>query len=136
MHLENPARTFDIDASKYVPVYAYEFNDPNSPGILPPVSFPLLAAHTHEIQYVWPGWKGVFPGQVAPFTNAQQNLSKDMIRAWGTFAEKGAPASSWPNFTQANNRWVSLQVGQSPVISNFGDDHKCSLWDSFRNPNV
>ena len=92
------AHNFNVDASKYVPVWAAEFNDPNSPGILPRVSFPLLASHTHEIQYIFPGWKGAFEGEVTPLTQQQEKLAKNMRRIWGTFAEKGG-LPTWPRVT-------------------------------------
>jgi para-nitrobenzyl esterase len=125
-----PARNMNLAASKYVPVYAFEFNDPNSPSNRPPVSFPLRAAHTHELQYLFPGWKGTFTGEVPPLTSGQQNLAKDMRRYWATFAKKGAPSSHWPNVTNRRELWGSLQVPKSVVINNFRRDHRCDLWNS------
>ena len=50
-----PARLLDQALSRYVPVFAYEFNDEGAPEIfLPPVSFPYGAAHGSELQYFFP----------------------------------------------------------------------------------
>ena len=49
-----PALTVDNSVSKYVPTFAYEFNDENAPErFLPPVSFPYGAAHASELQYLF-----------------------------------------------------------------------------------
>jgi para-nitrobenzyl esterase len=125
-------RSFDVDASKYVRVYALEFNDPNSPGILPPTSFPLLASHTHEIQYIFPRWKGVFEGDVTPLTPQQEQLAKEMRRIWANFAEQGVLEPRKPPFTKDNQLVISLETPYIRIISDFRKDHKCDLWDSVR----
>lgn len=125
-------RSFDIDASKYVPVFAVEFNDPKSPGILPAVSFPLLASHTHELQYIFPGWKGTYKGQVEPFTSKQEQLAKEMRRVWATFAEKGTLSPEFPPVTLKSDPVVSLEPGGLKVIFDFSKVHRCDLWDSIR----
>ena len=49
-----PALAVDLDASKFVPVHAYEFSDENAPErFLPPLGFPYGAAHASEIQYLF-----------------------------------------------------------------------------------
>jgi len=123
-------RSYDVDASKYVPVYAFEFNDPNAPGILPPVSFPLLASHTHEIQYIFPGWKGVYEGQVPPLTRNQQKLAKEMRGIWAQFARTGA--LPYPRLKYGKDVVTSLEIPRSRTITTFNADHKCSLWNSIR----
>jgi para-nitrobenzyl esterase len=41
-------------AASGVPVYAYEFDDPNAPMALqPPASYPFLSYHAAEIQYLF-----------------------------------------------------------------------------------
>ena len=107
-------RSFDVDASKYVRVYAFEFNDPNSPeNVFPPVSFPYLAAHTHEIPYIFPGWKGASPNPAKPLSQQQENLAKEMRKLWGTFADKGVLPSNVPQFTKANPLVLSLEIPNS-----------------------
>jgi len=48
-----PALAVNLDASKFVPVHAYEFSDENAPErFLPPLGFPYGAAYASEIQYL------------------------------------------------------------------------------------
>ena len=48
------ALTAEESLSRYVPVYAYEFNDENAPELfLPPVGFPYGAAHASELPYLF-----------------------------------------------------------------------------------
>jgi para-nitrobenzyl esterase len=142
-------RSFDVDASKYVRVYAAEFNDPNSPeNVLPPVSFPYLAAHTHEIQYIFPGWKGASPNPATPLNPQQEDLAKDMRRLWGAFADKGVVPSNrgegydpradenvpdLPHLTKDKELVISLEIPQIRVITDFNQVHRCDLWNSIRN---
>ena len=59
-----PALTIDQTVSKFVPTFAYEFNDENAPeNFLPPVSFPYGAAHASEIQYIMDLPTAAFPGR-------------------------------------------------------------------------
>jgi carboxylesterase type B len=48
------ALTAEESMARYVPVYAYEFNDENAPELfLPPAGFPYGAAHASELQYLF-----------------------------------------------------------------------------------
>jgi para-nitrobenzyl esterase len=44
--------------SQWVPLYAYEFRDRNAPWYFPPLSFPHGAAHTIDLQFLFPLWHG------------------------------------------------------------------------------
>lgn len=125
-------RSFNIDASKFVTVYAGEFNDPDSPGILPAVSFPLGASHTHELQYIFPGWKGVYHGKVAAFTPEQARLAKDMRTLWATFASTGKLPEQFMATTRTQDPVISMQPSGITMIDNFADVHKCGFWNSVR----
>jgi para-nitrobenzyl esterase len=126
-------RNFDVDASKYVEVYAAEFNDPTSAeAVLPPVSFPYLAAHTHEIPYIFPGWKGASPTPPPPLNPQQAKLAREMRKLWATFAEKGA-LPGYPTLTKTREAVISLEIPKFRVTEDFSDVHKCKLWNSFRN---
>ncbi|NTJ11558.1 carboxylesterase/lipase family protein [Rhizobium lusitanum] len=125
-------RSFNIDASKFVTVYAGEFNDPNSPGILPAVSFPLRASHTHEIQYIFPGWRGVHKGNVAPFTPEQVRLASAMRKLWATFASTGALPADFSPTTRQDDPVISMEPSGIKLIRNFAETHKCAFWDAIR----
>ncbi|WP_157995623.1 carboxylesterase/lipase family protein [Peristeroidobacter soli] len=126
-------RNFDIDASRYVRVYAAEFNDPTSPEIsLPNVSFPYLAAHTHEIPYIFPGWSGGAADAAPPLNRQQEKLAMNMRRIWAGFARKGS-LDDLPPLTENNESVISLQLDGIRVIDDFSKAHHCELWNAIRN---
>src|SRR5215472_6400549 len=105
-----PALTIDQSVSRFVPTFAYEFNDENAPELfLPPVSFPYGAAHASEIQYVMDLPTAAFPGTLS----AQQlQLAAAMKGYWTDFAKLGFPASSgtpfWSLFNNLTQKMQSL----------------------------
>jgi carboxylesterase type B len=75
-----PALTVDESLSKYVPTYAYEFNDQNAPErYLQPVGFPYDAAHESEVQYLFSLQDTPFPGVL---TGPRQQLAAAMKQYW------------------------------------------------------
>lgn len=121
--------TLQIDhlTSAYVPTYAYELADENSPmPFLPPVSFPYGSTHSSELQYLF--------DPVNPAFDADQlKLSEAMIRAWTTFARTGKPgphcSNAWPPFDGAT---IESLVPPSPTqTTGFAADHHCAFWGSF-----
>lgn len=117
--------------SQYVPTYMYEFNDENAPlGALPPVSFPLGAYHSAEIQYLF-NQQGI----PAPFTTDQQQLSDTMIAYWTQFAASGNPnlpnTPNWPPYNAQTDLVQSMAPPTPSVESDFDADHKCSsFWNT------
>jgi para-nitrobenzyl esterase len=115
--------------SNYVPTFAYEFNDENSPyGLyLPSISFPWGAAHGLELPYLFN-----LDSYPAPLTPAQQHLSDAMISYWTTFAYTGNPNSEstplWSPYSAGSDEFQSMIPPAPTVESNFDADHKCSLW--------
>ncbi len=80
------------DLSRHVPVFAYEFNDPNAPalgvpGVLGPGSngsgFTTASQHAAELQYIF--------NFGAAFTTAQATLATDMKTYWANFVKSGDP---------------------------------------------
>jgi len=136
------ARKADLSLSKYVPTYTYEFNDDKAPSFspflpapLPPLSFPLGAAHGVELEYLFDlSAFGITP----KFTGKQQKLSDTIIDYWTQFAKTGNPnsekAPNWPLYIGAGGQFESL-IAPKPAAesdSTFDTDHKCSsLWDTF-----
>jgi para-nitrobenzyl esterase len=112
-----------------VPVYSFEFNDPNAPMTLqPPVSFPYRAYHASEIQYL-------FEVPAATLTSAQRDLANTMVAQWVRFARTGAPAVpggvAWPTYGAAENVLSLAPTGTGAgtvLINNFAATHRCSVW--------
>jgi para-nitrobenzyl esterase len=134
-----PARKADQLLSKFVPTYAYEFDDENAPppqaafgGLL---TFPLGAYHTAELLYLFKGNSlvAVVNGTLSP---KQLRLSHAMISYWTQFAKTGDPNSSgepvWSPYRASTDEFQSL-IPPTPVVeSNFDADHQCStFWDTF-----
>jgi|HubBroStandDraft_1064217.scaffolds.fasta_scaffold00040_31 para-nitrobenzyl esterase len=122
-----PALTLDQLASKFVPVFAYEFADENAPELfLPPTTFPYGAAHASEIQYLF-----ALP-QTASYTAAQLTLSETMDRYWTSFASEGAPdfavVPGWPRFSARLGNFQSLVPSTPTQTVDFATDHNCAFW--------
>jgi para-nitrobenzyl esterase len=120
------AVTAEDDLSKYVPTYAYEFNDENAPELfLPSFGFPYGAAHASEIQYLFDLSNVAYPATLSP---AQQQLAQAMQRDWTNLAKSGAPAARWPQYTASGQQTLSLVPPSPQVETNFAAEHNCSFW--------
>ncbi len=77
------------DLSRHVPVFAYEFNDPNAPstaGVPGPGSngsFTTASQHAAELQYIF--------NFGSNFTPAQATLATQMKTYWANFVKTGNP---------------------------------------------
>jgi para-nitrobenzyl esterase len=125
-----PALTIDQSVSKFVPTFAYEFNDENAPeNFLPPVSFPYGAPHASEIQYLMDLPTAAFPGTL---TAAQQQLATTMKSYWTNFAKRGYPASFgspfWPLFNSLTQQMESLVPPTPQTETDFASTHNCAFW--------
>jgi para-nitrobenzyl esterase len=132
------ARIADQSLAKFVPTYAYEFNDENAPpaqslfgGLL---TFPLGAYHSSELQYLFPGID-VF-GLSVTLSSQQMHLSDAMVSYWTQFAKKGDPNASgeplWSPYIASTDEFQSLIPPVPVVESNFDSSHQCStFWDTF-----
>lgn len=127
------ARTSTRLLAQHVPVYAFEFNDPNPPQLfLPPVSFPYGAYHSSEIQYVLGVRPSLPPALVPPFTPEQERLSDHMVNYWGSFAKRGNPngfgSPLWRRYDPATDVVQSLLPPTPTTKSDFAADHMCGFW--------
>ncbi|MCW8196004.1 carboxylesterase family protein [Proteobacteria bacterium 005FR1] len=116
--------------SEHVPVYGYEFADPNAPMTsLPPVSFPFGAAHTTEIQYLMDVQNGL-----PPLLNAeQQTLAGHMVNYWSNFAKYSSPngwgSPFWIRFGEQFELLMSLEPPTPELTSDFAARHQCDFWN-------
>ena len=128
-----PALSADLSLTKFVPLFAYEFNDENAPqDFLPPVTFPYGAAHASELQYLFS-----LPVTVPrpPLNANQEDLSDAMVRYWTNFAKAGTPNSfgvpTWQEFDAALDDMQSLVPPTPTGETNFAIAHHCAFWTAF-----
>jgi para-nitrobenzyl esterase len=120
------ALTADQSLARYVPTYAYEFNDENAPELfLPPAGFPYGAAHASELPYLFGQTAIPHP---AGFSAAQLQLAAAMKQDWTNLAKTGVPAPGWPRFTATSQRMLSLIPPAPQVETNFAAQHHCAFW--------
>jgi para-nitrobenzyl esterase len=114
--------------------YAYEFSDPSPPndfGIK--FTFPLGAAHSTELQYVF----GKVPLlDITPsFKPDQAALSAQMMRYWTHFAATGTPnggtAPHWPRFAGSAASQLQELIPRATAPQTeaaFAAFHQCAFW--------
>jgi para-nitrobenzyl esterase len=120
------ALTAEQSLARYVPTFAYEFNDEHAPELfLPPAGFPYGAAHASELPYLF-GQTAV--PHAAGFSAAQLQLAAAMKRDWTNLAKTGIPAAGWPRFTGTSQRMLSLVPPAPQVETDFAAQHHCAFW--------
>ena len=122
-------------------MYAYEFSDPSPPDDynLTTLTFPLGAAHSTELQYVFQRIPAL--DTVPPFSSAQLALSDQMIAYWTRFAATGSPdrrrpagsgrpAPDWPRFSASRPDIQELVPGATAPepAARFAAAHNCGFW--------
>jgi para-nitrobenzyl esterase len=127
-----PALSIDQSLSRFVPTFAYEFNDQNAPeDFLPPIGFPYGAAHASEIQYLMALPTAAFPGTLSA---PQQQLAAIMKEYWTDFAKHGFPSSPgtpfWPLFSTLAQKMQSLVPSVPQTETDFANEHNCPFWTS------
>lgn len=135
------ARRFDQLWSKYVPVYAYQFDDETAPSYLGKASYPTRAFHTSELLYLFPLFHG---GQGTPhlLNEAQEQLSDELVGWWTNFARTGDPNAGadaklrWQKYSSGSDDVFLITQKNSHMTTGYGEqaypDHMkndCALWD-------
>lgn len=122
--------------SKWTPVYAYEFDYRNAPYYFPALpDFQPLAAHTIDIQFLFPLWHGGILGVSHPLNAQETTLSDQLVAAWTKFAASGNPNgngdSPWPRFTGQSPRLLSQNIPLTTYTqTQFATQHQCAFWNT------
>lgn len=130
-----PALRVNTDLSQHVPVYAYEFNDPQAvTTIKAPSDLPGLGSY-HSASLVY-----AFQTPVAgladssDFSPAQQTLSDHFSGAWANFVRSGNPnpagQTDWQVFDPARQNVQTFTPAGVQESTTFATEHKCSFWQS------
>jgi para-nitrobenzyl esterase len=121
------------------PVYGYEFTYQSAPYYFPKMpGFQPLAAHTIDIQFLFPSYHGgnlgvsLDPASGLPRgLNAQETrLSDQLVAAWTKFGNpNGAGNAPWPQFTGSAPALLQENIPSTPYsASQFYTDHRCGYW--------
>jgi para-nitrobenzyl esterase len=122
--------------SELVPLYAYEFADRKAPWYFPPLKFDHGAAHTIDIQFLFPNWHGGPLGAARPLSGEEHILSRELVAAWTNFMYTGNPNLKgdrpWPRYTKDTQVYLSQNVPGLTTITaaQFAAEHKCEFWDN------
>jgi para-nitrobenzyl esterase len=123
-----PTLLLDQAMARYVPTYAYEFNDENAPAPYPSPGFPYGATHASELQYLF----GLPTAAHGSLSAPQQRLAAAMRQEWTSFARSGVPsaagAPAWPRFTADAQAMLSLVPPAPAPQTNFAAEHHCAFW--------
>jgi para-nitrobenzyl esterase len=122
-----PALANDAQLSKYIPVYAYEDDDTDSPAT--GTTEPLGAYHSAINRLVHDSPSSLDPNQAA--------LQTQVLLQWTSFARTGNPdvagAPPWTSYTAANPMVMSWQPSGDSMLtpaSTLMTQHNCGFWDA------
>jgi para-nitrobenzyl esterase len=121
-----------VELTKFVPVYAYEFNDPEAPPfgsvVTPPnnqFGYPTASQHAAELQFLFDFG--------TPLTSGELTLASAMQGYWANFVKNltpnGGPLMPWLSFVHfgAVQQLVPAPGVPGPSFS-FGAEHFCPFW--------
>ena len=121
--------------SHFVPVFGYEFNDPNAPplGSVPirapndVFGFPSASEHSAELQFLF--------NFAAPLSANEQELASQMQTYWANFVStkdpnRPRPMPAWLpyNFFEPSQALVPGPQRPHPLFT-FGQEHFCRTWE-------
>jgi para-nitrobenzyl esterase len=117
-------------ASKYVPVFQYEFADPDAPPVTGDPGFEMGAVHSAELPYQFPRFSNTAKLDGPPLKPGSQRLATVMMDYWTSFAATGTPsaqdAPSWAQFV-SEDRVMRLEPGKLGYFD-AGTAHHCGFW--------
>ena len=131
-----PANLVDVWASRFVPTYAYEFNDLMAPeDFIRQPGYKFGASHASEIQFLFNIPK--LPN-TKPLTQQEQALSAIMTQYWTDFAVTQSPSGNgvpaWLPFAKTTNNMQSFVPPSASEENNFYSVHHCGFWAPIINP--
>ena len=117
-------------ASRFVPVYEFEFADPDAPVVMTKPGFETGAVHAAELPYFFPNisYNSRIDGPDVP--PKSQPLSRQMVAYWSEFAHTGHPSvpglAAWPRYHSPRDvmRFEPGHVG----VFDAAQAHQCDFW--------
>ena len=124
-----PGREINRLLTGKIPVYAYEFGDGTAPSYLGPTTFPMLAAHTYELPYLFPGFRGG-DGVPVRLNPLQERLSDQMVDYFANVAALQTREAEWPRYDPRRDNVMNFALPEAGVVSGrFAEFHRCGFWD-------
>ena len=118
-------------ASRFVPVYQYEFDDDDAPPVMQDPGIELGAVHTSEMPYQFPGFSNTSVHDGPPLAAPQQELARQMVAYWSSFIHTGRPAGvglpEWQPFDPSRQA-LKLKPGAVGMFDASGV-HQCPMWE-------
>ncbi|MHB8475689.1 MAG: carboxylesterase/lipase family protein [Steroidobacteraceae bacterium] len=117
-------------ASRFVPVYEFEFADPGAPSVMPKPGLETGAVHSAELLYFYPhiSFNSRIDGPDLP--PRSQPLSHQMIAYWSQFARTGHPSvrglAAWPAYRSPRDV-MRLEPGHVGTFD-AAQAHQCRFW--------
>jgi para-nitrobenzyl esterase len=117
-------------ASRFVPVYQYEFADDAAPPVMNDPGIELGAVHTSEMPYQFPGFSNTSVLDGPPLAAPQRQLSQQIVAYWSSFVRTGKPAVTgqpeWQTFASSQQ---ALRLRPDAVgMFDIAGTHQCPLW--------
>lgn len=124
-----PARAVNRWTEGKTPVFAYEFADRTAPSYLKATTFPLGAAHTAELAYLFTGFHGG-NGLPVKLNSLQTQLADQMVTLWSGAGALTSGTSSWQRYSKSEDNYLRLILPAAVMDSgNFNETHHCAFWD-------
>jgi para-nitrobenzyl esterase len=122
------------------PTFAYEFADPNAPGLVPFLpDFPPGTPHTSKLSYLFDleNLPLDLTGKVIRLNEQQRALADKMVQYWTRFAHADDPNSEttpqWQRF-EVNNpqmQFLTSRNGGIRTVDDVAIQHQCQFWAIF-----
>jgi para-nitrobenzyl esterase len=114
---------------RHVPVHAYEFSDQTAPSYVGPTTFPLLAAHTLELPYLFPGFRGGGEA-VVKLNPLQEKLSDEMVGYFANVGQLSAGVGEWTRYDAQRDNVMTFSLPKAGMVDGkYADFHHCGFWD-------
>lgn len=124
-----PARAMNRILADKMPVYAYEFSDRTAPSYVGPTTFPLLAAHTFELAYLFPGFHGGSDTHIS-LNPLQEKLADEMVSYFVSPGKMPSAEQVWTRYKPGSDNYMTFALPKAKMMSGrFSDVHHCAFWD-------
>ena len=117
-------------ASRYVPLYEYEFADRHAPPEMDDPGFEMGAVHAAELPYFFPHISHNSKVNGPDLEPPSQPVSRAMVAYWSSFAHTGRPSADglpiWPRY-RADADVMRFEPGEIHTFD-AATEHHCAFW--------